>query len=225
MVDWQESIDCAGQRSRLHRANTHHADPVRARRCHDVAGFRGSVEKFQPAGWVQQIGNALHCCRGRALAKQFDDHVRMAYAGQTPGTNQALTDQPLEDWADMLDKSCIERHAASGVGPLRYMILVGDHVRMEKKQIEARQSQAPEALFNRFEMLMPPGYTSIGSMKNFIRNRTALGGGKMTAEALIQSGTALIGSPETVLAGIERMRERTGFGILVALLQFGILSE
>jgi len=74
-------------------------------------------------------------------------------------------------------------------------------------------------------MLMPPGYTSIGSMKNFIRNRTALGGGKLTAEALIQSGTALIGSPETVLEGIERMRERTGFGILVALLQFGILSD
>ena len=44
-------------------------------------------------------------------------------------------------------------------------------------------------------------------------------------EGLIESGTALIGSPRTVLAGIERMRERTGFGILVALLQFGILSD
>ena len=43
--------------------------------------------------------------------------------------------------------------------------------------------------------------------------------------ALIETGTALIGSPRTVLAGIERMRERTGFGILVALLQFGILSD
>jgi alkanesulfonate monooxygenase SsuD/methylene tetrahydromethanopterin reductase-like flavin-dependent oxidoreductase (luciferase family) len=51
------------------------------------------------------------------------------------------------------------------------------------------------------------------------------GGGKATAEGLIESGTALIGSPKTVLAGIERMRERTGFGILVALLQFGILSD
>ena len=73
---------------------------------------------------------------------------------------------------------------------------------------------------------MPPGYTSIGSMKNFVNNRRALGGGgKLTADALIESGTALIGSPKTVLAGIERMRERTGFGILVALLQFGILSD
>jgi hypothetical protein len=75
-------------------------------------------------------------------------------------------------------------------------------------------------------MLMPPGYTSMSSMKNFVAMRRALGGGgKMTAAGLIDSGTALIGSPKTVLAGIERMRERTGFGILVALLQFGILSD
>ena len=90
--------------------------------------------------------------------------------------------------------------------------------------------RAVETLFNdflrqSFEMLMPPGYTSIGSMKNFISMRRGLGGGKATAESLIESGTALIGSPKTVLTGIERMRERTGFGILVALLQFGILSD
>ena len=76
-----------------------------------------------------------------------------------------------------------------------------------------------------FEMLMPPGYTSMSSMKNFIANRSALRGVPLTADALIDSGTALIGSPKTVLAGIERMRERTGFGILVALLQFGVLSD
>jgi alkanesulfonate monooxygenase SsuD/methylene tetrahydromethanopterin reductase-like flavin-dependent oxidoreductase (luciferase family) len=74
-------------------------------------------------------------------------------------------------------------------------------------------------------MLMPPGYTSMNLMKNFINSRRGLGGGRATAVGLIDSGTALIGSPKTVLAGIERMRERTGFGILVALLQFGILSD
>ena len=79
--------------------------------------------------------------------------------------------------------------------------------------------RAVETLFNdflrqSFEMLMPPGYTSIGSIKNFIRSRGALGGGRLTADALIETGTALIGSPRTVLNGIERMRERTGFGIL-----------
>ncbi len=72
---------------------------------------------------------------------------------------------------------------------------------------------------------MPPGYTSMRSMKNFVAMRRGLGSSKATAEGLIESGTALIGSPKTVLAGIERMRERTGFGILVALLQFGILSD
>src|SRR5215469_11886844 len=38
MVDGQEPIDRASQRSGLHRANPHNADLVRARRCHDVAG-------------------------------------------------------------------------------------------------------------------------------------------------------------------------------------------
>ena len=41
-------------------------------------------------------------------------------------------------------------------------------------------------------MLMPPGYTSIGSMKNFMSMRRGLGGGKATAEGLIESGTALV---------------------------------
>ena len=98
----------------------------------------------------------------------------------------------------------------------------------ERARVEA--GRPVETLFNdflrqSFEMLMPPGYTSMRSMKNFIAMRRGLGGGRATAEGLIESGTALIGSPETVLAGIDRMRERTGFGILVALLQFGVLSD
>jgi alkanesulfonate monooxygenase SsuD/methylene tetrahydromethanopterin reductase-like flavin-dependent oxidoreductase (luciferase family) len=95
----------------------------------------------------------------------------------------------------------------------------------------AEAGTAVETLFNdflrqSFEMLMPPGYTSMRSMQNFINMRRGLlGGGRATAQGLIDSGTALIGSAKTVLAGIERMRERTGFGILVALLQFGVLSD
>src|SRR6516165_4863289 len=49
----------------------------------------------------------------------------------------------------MLDKSRIERHAASSVRPLRYVVLVGHDIRMEKEQIELRQSQASEAPFDR----------------------------------------------------------------------------
>src|SRR5438874_608637 len=98
------------------------------------------------------------------------------------------------------------------------------------ERARAEAGHAVETLFNdflrqTFEMLMPPGYTSMRSMKNFVQMRRGLGGGKATAEGLIESGTALIGSPKTVLAGIERMREKTGFGILVALLQFGVLDD
>src|SRR5215813_11295514 len=73
----------------------------------------------------------------------------MAYAGQTPGTDQALADQSLQDRADMLDKSRIERHAASSVGPLCSVLLIGHHIRMEKEQTEPRQLQASKAPFDR----------------------------------------------------------------------------
>jgi alkanesulfonate monooxygenase SsuD/methylene tetrahydromethanopterin reductase-like flavin-dependent oxidoreductase (luciferase family) len=94
----------------------------------------------------------------------------------------------------------------------------------------AEAARPVETLFNdflrqTFEMLMPPGYTSMNSMKNFMRMRSSLGGARPTADSLIETGTALIGSPKTVLAEIEKMRDRTGFGILVALLQFGTLSD
>ena len=50
------------------------------------------------------------------------------------------------------------------------------------ERARAEAGEAVETLFNdflrqTFEMLMPPGYTSMSSMRNFMRNRTALGGG------------------------------------------------
>jgi alkanesulfonate monooxygenase SsuD/methylene tetrahydromethanopterin reductase-like flavin-dependent oxidoreductase (luciferase family) len=88
-----------------------------------------------------------------------------------------------------------------------------------------------EAFFNNFlrmtwEMLMPPGYTSMNSMMNFVKMRSALGSRpRHTAEDLIASGTALIGSPRTVRQKIAEMHDRTGFEILVPLLQFGTLDD
>src|SRR6202790_3173236 len=67
------------------------------------------------------------------------------------------------------------------------------------ERARAEAGRAVETLFNdflrqTFEMLMAAGYTSMGSMKNFIAMRRSLGGGgRMTAEGLIESGTALIG--------------------------------
>lgn len=97
----------------------------------------------------------------------------------------------------------------------------------------ARQEagRAVETLFNDFlrmplEMLVPPGYTSQSSMKNFFKMRKAVGGRRdMSADYLIESGTALIGSPKTVRAKIEEMRDKTGIGIFLPMCQFGILSD
>ena len=97
----------------------------------------------------------------------------------------------------------------------------------------ARQEagRAVETLFNDFlrmplEMLVPPGYTSQSSMKNFFKMRKAVGGRRdLSADYLIESGTALIGSPKTVRAKIEEMRDKTGIGIFLPMCQFGILSD
>jgi alkanesulfonate monooxygenase SsuD/methylene tetrahydromethanopterin reductase-like flavin-dependent oxidoreductase (luciferase family) len=99
----------------------------------------------------------------------------------------------------------------------------------EKARAEA--GRAVETLFNNYlrmtmEMLVPPGYTSQASMKNFFKMRTAVPGrGTMTADYLIDSGTAVIGSAKTVLAKIEEVREKTGLGIALPMFQFGILAD
>jgi alkanesulfonate monooxygenase SsuD/methylene tetrahydromethanopterin reductase-like flavin-dependent oxidoreductase (luciferase family) len=100
----------------------------------------------------------------------------------------------------------------------------------ERAKEEARRGI--ETLFNNYlrmtsEMLIPPGYTSLSSTKNFFRMRQnmATRTAYMTAEQLIQNGTAVIGSPKTVLSAIERMRDKTGFDILIGMFQFGVLGD
>lgn len=96
----------------------------------------------------------------------------------------------------------------------------------------AEAGSALEALFNEYlsnpwEMLIPPGYMSLSSMQRTLKMRKSLGTrtGRITADDLIGSGTALIGSPKTVLERINRMRDATGFNRLVSMLQFGTLSD
>jgi len=100
----------------------------------------------------------------------------------------------------------------------------------ERAKEEARagiESLFNEYLANPWEMLLPPGYTSLQSMKNTMRSRKSLGSRarNQTIDQLIESGTVVVGSPRTVRQKIEIMRERTGFDILVAMLQFGVLNN
>jgi len=88
-----------------------------------------------------------------------------------------------------------------------------------------------ETLFNNFlpmpwEMLLPPGYTSISSLKVTLKMRTALGKQKFhSADELIDNGTAVIGSPKTVVDKIKRIQDQTGVGILITMLQFGVMPD
>ena len=99
------------------------------------------------------------------------------------------------------------------------------------EQAMAEAGEAAETLFNNFlrmpwEMLMPPGYMSMSSMQNFMRLRSSLGTQpKRSAADLVASGTAIIGSPATVRRKIQEMHDRTGFEILVSMLQFGTLND
>jgi alkanesulfonate monooxygenase SsuD/methylene tetrahydromethanopterin reductase-like flavin-dependent oxidoreductase (luciferase family) len=100
------------------------------------------------------------------------------------------------------------------------------------ERAKQESAAAIESLFNNFlpnpwEMLLPPGYTSLSSMKAMMKMRRSLGSRSrnQTADELISTGTVLIGSPATVRDRIKRMQDETGFSNLVSMLQFGTLSD
>jgi alkanesulfonate monooxygenase SsuD/methylene tetrahydromethanopterin reductase-like flavin-dependent oxidoreductase (luciferase family) len=100
----------------------------------------------------------------------------------------------------------------------------------ERARAEAKagiESLFNDYLANPWEMLLPPGYMSLSSMQRTMKMRKALGSRarNQTVDELMQSGTALIGSPRSVREQIERMREATGLNRLVAMLQFGVLDD
>jgi alkanesulfonate monooxygenase SsuD/methylene tetrahydromethanopterin reductase-like flavin-dependent oxidoreductase (luciferase family) len=100
-----------------------------------------------------------------------------------------------------------------------------------EERARAEAKAGIETLFNDFlavpwEMLLPPGYMSLSSMKNTLKMRKALGSHtRHTLEALIESGTVLVGTPRTVREQLARQRETTGANNLVVMLQFGVLSD
>ena len=88
-----------------------------------------------------------------------------------------------------------------------------------------------DTLFNKyltlpFEMLFPPGYLSAQSLKNMRAvRRPATAGGKVTMEALIESGIFLCGSPDTVKRKLVESHRLLGFQNFLAVLQFGTLPR
>ena len=85
-----------------------------------------------------------------------------------------------------------------------------------------------EALVNRFlkmptEMLLPPGYTNLESMK---RVRAAKVTGKtMTIEDLNKTGVVIVGSPNTVREKLAEYQDLAGFNTSLTKTQFGTLPD
>ena len=88
-----------------------------------------------------------------------------------------------------------------------------------------------EALFNKyltlpFEMLFPPGYLSAQSLKGMRAvKRPAISGGKVTIEALMETGIMLCGSPDTVRRKLVEGHRALGFQNFLAVLQFATLPR
>ena len=85
-----------------------------------------------------------------------------------------------------------------------------------------------EALANRFlkmptEMLLPPGYSNIESMK---RIRAAKITGKpQTLDDLVRNGVVIVGSPNTVREKLAEYQDLAGFNTSLTKTQFGTLPD
>ena len=93
----------------------------------------------------------------------------------------------------------------------------------------ARREAKPhyEAFRNRFlkmpiEMLLPPGYSSIESMKGVAATKAQMVG-DVTMELSIDLGMFICGSPETVRQQLEQAWGEMRFEHLLSMLQFGTL--
>jgi alkanesulfonate monooxygenase SsuD/methylene tetrahydromethanopterin reductase-like flavin-dependent oxidoreductase (luciferase family) len=87
-----------------------------------------------------------------------------------------------------------------------------------------------EAFVNKFlrmppQMVRPPGYLSLRSVKSVMQAKVAQTSGSRTIDDLIASGTFICGSPATVRAKLLEYQQLVGFGNFLALVQFGTLPH
>ncbi|HEY8267192.1 MAG TPA: LLM class flavin-dependent oxidoreductase [Xanthobacteraceae bacterium] len=75
------------------------------------------------------------------------------------------------------------------------------------------------------EMLLPPGYVSLQSLKGILGAKRGLSGAKHTIDSLIEQGMFLCGSAATLREQIERYQKEIGFGYLLPQVHFGTLPH
>jgi alkanesulfonate monooxygenase SsuD/methylene tetrahydromethanopterin reductase-like flavin-dependent oxidoreductase (luciferase family) len=95
---------------------------------------------------------------------------------------------------------------------------------------KAHREAAPhmEALANRFlrmpvEMLLPPGYTSLESMKRIGQAKLTAMQKPKTLDDMMQAGVVIMGSPATVREKLAEYQALAGFGTVLVKTQFGTL--
>lgn len=99
------------------------------------------------------------------------------------------------------------------------------------KQARDEAAEHIEVMFNEYmfmtqEMLIPPGYLSVESIKAVLAAKVGLKGRPRTKiDDLITQRRCLIGSPATVRSHIEQAIEEIGIGHMPALLHFGTLPQ
>ena len=87
-----------------------------------------------------------------------------------------------------------------------------------------------EAFMNKFlrmppEMLLPPGYLSLQSMKGVLKAKGAMLAGSHTIDGLLDKGMFICGSAETVRQKLAEYQKQIGFGKLLPMLQFATLPH
>ena len=96
---------------------------------------------------------------------------------------------------------------------------------------QAREEARPHAemfvnklLKMEVEMLLPPGYTTLQSMKGVMAAKAGLIVDR-TLENLLDSGAFIVGSPKTVREKLVEAQRQIGFGNLLMTIQFGTLPH
>jgi alkanesulfonate monooxygenase SsuD/methylene tetrahydromethanopterin reductase-like flavin-dependent oxidoreductase (luciferase family) len=74
------------------------------------------------------------------------------------------------------------------------------------------------------EMLLPPGYLTLQSMKGVMAAKAGLSA-RRSLEDLLDSGSFIVGSPQTVREKLRDAQEKIGFGNLLLTIQFGTLPH
>jgi alkanesulfonate monooxygenase SsuD/methylene tetrahydromethanopterin reductase-like flavin-dependent oxidoreductase (luciferase family) len=75
------------------------------------------------------------------------------------------------------------------------------------------------------EMLLPPGYISLASMKGILAAKKGISAGPRTVDDVIEQGIFLCGSAKTIREKIEKYQKEIGFGYLLPQMQFGTLPH